>query len=231
MNAGTPAPERDNSSLTIEYLQNPNRLWVFPVIGGAVKLVIVLPVSIWLLIVNFAAIVLSIVNAFLVLFTGKYWGPAYTLAVGSMRLTAKANCFFLGLSDTYPGFSLKSSDDIRLEFAMPIQPNRLLALPLAGGIFRFAVLVPFFIFLFVIGLLEMLVYWLTWIPVLLIGRYPEGLFNFMVYTQRLQLRLSAYTFGLSDTYPLFDEEGLGPDEWGPGRHDRVYRPLGPETFR
>ena len=43
--------------------------------------------------------------------------------------------------------------------------------------------------------------------------------------------LSAFTFGLSDRYPLFDEEGLGPDEWGPGRHDRVYRPLGPETFR
>ena len=45
----------------------------------------------------------------------------------------------------------------------------------------------------------MLVYWFTWIPVLLIGRYPEGLFNLMAYSQRLQLRLSAYTFGLSDT--------------------------------
>ena len=64
MNAGTPTPERDYSSLTIEYLQNPNRLWAFPVIGGAVKLVIVLPVSMWLLIVDFAAIILSIVNAF-----------------------------------------------------------------------------------------------------------------------------------------------------------------------
>ena len=82
---------------------------------------------------------------------------------------------------------------------MPTQPNRLLALPLVGGIFRFAVLVPVFIFLFV-GLLVMLVYWFTWIPVLLIGRYPEGLFNLMVYSQRLQLRLSAYTFGHSDRF-------------------------------
>ena len=217
--------------LRIEHIQNPNRLWAFPVIGGAIKLLIVIPVSIWLLFVDIAAIVLSIINGFVVLFTGKYWEPAYALAVGSMRLTAKANCFVLGLSDSYPGYSLDSSDDIRLEFAMPTQPNRLLALPLVGGIFRFAVLVPFFIFLFVIGLLVVLVYWFTWIPVLLIGRYPEGLFNLMVYSQRLQLRLSAFTFGLSDTYPLFDEEGLGPDEWGPGRHDRVYRPLGPETFR
>lgn len=197
-------------------------------IGGAAKLVIVIPVSLRLTIVDLAAICLSIINGFVVLFTGKYWGPAYALAVGSMRLTAKANCFFLGLSDTYPGFSLDASDDVRLELAIPDQPNRLLALPFAGGIFRFAVLVPFFIFLFVIGLLVMLLYW---IPVLFIGRYPESLFRFMVYTLPLQLRLSAFTFGLSDTYPLFDEEGLGPDDWGHGRHDRVYRPLGPETFR
>ena len=231
MNPGAPTKETENSTFSVEYLENPNRLWAFPVIGGTVKLILVFPVSIWLLFVDFAAIILSIINGFVVLITGKYWEPAYALAVGSMRLTAKANCFFLGLSDTYPGFSLDSSNDVRLEFAIPAQPNRLLALPLVGGLFRFAVLVPFFIFLFVIGLLVVLVYWLTWIPVLFIGRYPESLFKFMVYTLRLQLRLSAFTFGLSDIYPLFGEEGLGPDDWGPGRHDRVYRPLGPETFR
>ncbi len=230
MNIGTPTRETDFSTLTIEHIQNPNRLWAIPVIGGTVKLVIVIPVSIWLLLVDFAAIFLSIINAFVVLLTGKYWQPAYALAVGSMRLTVKANCFFLGLSDTYPGFSLESSDDVRLEFAMPTQPNRLLALPLVGGIFRFSILFPFLIFLFVIGILVVLVYWFTWIPVLLIGKYPEGLFSVMVYAQRLQLKLSAYMFGLTDRYPLFDD-GLGPDEWGPGRHDRVYRPLGPETFR
>ena len=158
MNTGAPTQERDYQMLSIDHTRNPNRLWAFPVIGGAIKLLIVIPVSIWLLFVGFAAIVLSIINGFFVLFTGKYWEPAYALAVGSMRLTTKANCFFLGLSDTYPGFSLDSSDDGRLEFAMPTQPNRLLALPLVGGIFRFAVLVPFFIFLFVLGILVVLVY-------------------------------------------------------------------------
>lgn len=224
MITGAPTRESNHSSLTIEYPQHLNRLWAFPVLGGAVKLVIVIPVGVWLLCVNFAAISLSIVNAFFVLLTGKYWEPAHALAVGSMRLTAKANCFYLGLSDSYPGFSLDSSDDVRLEYALPAQPNRLLALPLVGGLFRYALLVPFFIFLFVIGLLVVLVYWFAGIPVLLTGQYPESLFNFMVYTQRVQLRLSAYVFGLSDEYPLFGE-GLSSDEWGPGRHDRVFRPL------
>lgn len=217
--------------LFIEHIQNPNRLWALPVVGGTVKYIIVLPVAFWLLFVSIAAIVLSYINAFHVLVTGRYWEPAYALAVGSMRLSAKANCFVLGLSDTYPGFALASSDEVRVEIAIPAQPNRLLAFPFFGGIFRLLVLVPFFIFLFVFGLLVWLVFWVAWIPVLLIGQYPEGLFNLMVYVQRLQLRLSAFTFGLSDRYPLFEDEGLGPDEWGPGRHDRVYRPLGPDAFR
>ena len=94
MNAGVPTKEPVYSTLSIEHIQNPNRLWALPVVGGTIKLLIVIPVSIWLLFVDFAAIVLSIINGFFVLFAGKYWEPAYALAVGSMRLTAKANCFY-----------------------------------------------------------------------------------------------------------------------------------------
>ena len=224
MIGGAPTPERDLQMLSIAHNERPNRLWAFPVLGGAAKNIVVLPVALWLLVVDFAAIALSVINAFVVFFTGKYWAPAYALVVGGMRLRAKANCFILGLSDAYPGFSLDSSAAVRVEFPLPARPNRLLAFPLLGGLFRFAVLVPFFIFLFVLGILVMLVFWLSWIPVLFMGKYPDSLFAFMVYTQRLQLRLYAYTFGLSETYPLLGD-GLGPDEWGPGRHDRVFRPL------
>ena len=224
MNTGVPVQQEGNSVFALDHIQNPNRLWALPVIGGVTKNIILLPIALWLLIVLWATFALSIINGFIVFFTGAYWRPAYTLAVGSMRLTAKANCFFLGLSDRYPWFSLDSGAEIRLEVPMPTRPNRLLAVPLAGGVFRFAVLVPCFIYMFVMGLLVYLLFWLTWAPVLLLGQYPEGLFNVMIYYQRLQLRVSAYTFGLSDSYPLFDD-GLGPDEWGPGRHDRVFRPL------
>lgn len=229
MNTGSPTEETGNATFSVDYLENPNRLWAFPVLGGMVKVIVVIPIGFWLLIVAVAAMALSVINGFIVLFTGTYWGPAHALAVGLMRLSAKARCFFLGLSDTYPGFSLDSSDGVRLAIAMPREPNRFFALPLVGGIVRYAILVPIFIFLFVLGLLVMVVYWFTWIPVLLIGKYPEGLFRLMVFTQRFQLKLTAYIFGLSDRYPLLDE-GLGPDEWGPGRHDRVFRPLGPDTF-
>ena len=82
MNTGAPTQERDYQMLSIDHTRNPNRLWAFPVIGGAIKLLIVIPVSIWLLFVDFAAIVLSIINGFFVLFAGKYWEPAYTARRG-----------------------------------------------------------------------------------------------------------------------------------------------------
>ena len=226
---GSPYDETESSTFSVAYPESPNRLWALPLVGGMVKLVIVLPIGIWLILVAYAAFLLCIVIGFVVLLTGTYWGSARMLALGAMRLSAKANCFVLGLSDTYPGFALDSSDDVRLAIAQPKRPNRFFALPLVGGILRLAILVPVFIFLFVLGLLVLCVFWFTWIPVLLLGKYPEGLFNLMVFVLRFQLKLSAYFFGLSDRYPLLDE-GLGPDEWGPGRHDRVFRPLGPDTF-
>ena len=229
MDPSAPDYETGASTFGVAYPESPNRLWALPLIGGMVKLVIVIPIGIWLAIVAYAAFLLCFVNGFFVLFAGTYWRPAYTLALGAMRLSAKANCFFLGLSDTYPGFTLDSSDDVRLEIAIPKRPNRFFALPLVGGMVRLVILVPVFIFLYVLGLLVVCVFWFAWVPVLLLGRYPEGLFNLMVFVMRFQLKLSAYMFGLSDRYPLLDE-GLGPDEWGPGRHDRVFRPLGPDTF-
>ena len=224
MNTGASAQGDGHSVFAVDHIQSPNRLWALPLVGGMVKFVIVLPVALWLIIIGYAAIVFTVINAFYVLSTGRYWERAYALALGYLRLATKANCFVLGLTDTYPGFSLDSGAGIRLEIALPERPSRFFALPLVGWAVRTALLVPVFLFLFVIGMLVMLVYWLAWIPVLLVGEYPAIIFDGMVYAQRLQLRASVYAFGLSDRYPLFDD-GLGPDEWGPGRHDRVFRPL------
>ena len=203
MSTEVSAQNVDYPGFTIEHIQNPSRLWALPVIGGAIKFIIVFPVVLWLLIIQFAASILTIINSFVVLFTGKYWEPAYYLAVGSIRLSTKLNCFAIGLSDGYPGFSLDAGDYMKLELSMPSQPSRFFAVPLIGGFVRTLLLIPFIIFLFVIGIVVVVVYWIAWVPVLFVGQYPERLFDFMVYALRLQLRLSAYTFGLTDRYPKF----------------------------
>ena len=203
MSTEVSAQDVDYPGFTIEHIQNPSRLWALPVIGGAIKFIIVFPVALWLVILQFAASILTIINSFVVLFTGKYWEPAYGLAVGSIRLSTKLNCFAVGLADAYPGFSLDAGDYMKLELPMPSQPSRFFAVPLIGGFVRTLLLIPFFIFLYVIGIVVLVVYWIAWVPVLFVGQYPERLFDFMVYALRLQLRLSTYTYGLTDRYPKF----------------------------
>ena len=203
MSIDTQSETTDYPLFAIEHIQNPNRLWAFPVIGGTIKTLIILPVAIWLIIVSYAALILSIINAFVVLFTGKYWEPAYTVVLGSMRLSTKANCFLLGLTDSCPGFSLDSGEGIELAIAMPAEPSRFFALPWIGLVVRLILLIPMLVVLYFIGILTVLVFWIAWIPVLFAGQYPSALFNIMVYAQRLQLRVSAYTFGLSERYPKF----------------------------
>ena len=78
----------------------------------------------------------------------------------------------------------------------------MLCLLLAGSCASL-LLIPFIIFLYAIGIVVVVVYWIAWVPVLFAGQYPERLFDFMVYALRLQLRLSAYAFGLTDRYPKF----------------------------
>ena len=86
---------------------------------------------------------------------------------------------------------------------MPAEPSRFFALPWIGLVVRVILLIPMLILLYFIGILTVLVFWIAWVPVLFAGQYPSALFNIMVYAQRLQLRVSAYTFGLSDRYPKF----------------------------
>ena len=126
MSTEVSAQNVDYPGFTIEHIHSPSRLWAIPVVGGAVKFIIVFPVALWLLILQFAASILTIINSFVVLFTGKYWEPAYYLAVGSIRLSTKLNCFAIGLSDGYPGFSLDAGDYMKLELSMPSPAEPLL---------------------------------------------------------------------------------------------------------
>jgi hypothetical protein len=47
---------------------------------------------------------------------------------------------------------------------------------------------------------------ISWFAVIILGRYPEGLFNFLVGFQRWTARVAAYVLLLTDKYPPFSLE-------------------------
>ncbi len=190
-------------SIKIERITNPNRFYAFPILGGMAKVVMIIPIGIYFAVLTFANFFVLCINAFIVLFTGKYWTVAYNLNIGLLRLSTKISFFFAGLTNEYPNFSLKIDDNLSLEMEMPKSPNRLFAIPLFGFFARIILLIPYFIYSYVIQSGTNIGTIFSSIAVLFKGYYPETTFELNRDTVRLSQAASAYIIGFSDKYPNF----------------------------
>ena len=195
-------------SIKVERIQNPNRFYAFPIIGGLIKFFMLIPVAVDLLVIGIGVFVMQIINSFVVLFTGKYWKPCYDLTIGFMRFMLKISFFWRGLTNTYPGFDMQIHDAFSLNMEMPTQPNRLFAIPILGGLIRSIAMIPFAIYAFVIysssgQSAASLATIIGSFFVLFTGNYPETAFELNRDGARLSQASSAYMSGLTDSYPSF----------------------------
>lgn len=188
-------------TLRLDHIQDQNRLWAIPVIGGLCKIIILIPAFIFYIIVFFIAGIALLINSMVVLFTGTYWQPAYELTLGAMRYGAKLALFWYGLINEYPGFSLQTHGILRVDMPMPEKPNRLFAIPFFGGIIRFILLFPYVIYTQVLSNGASLGTLISSFVVLATGRYPESTYEFGRDSIRVAGAVSAYMAGFSDTYP------------------------------
>lgn len=121
------------------------------------------------------------------------WNVAFTSF--SYRVTA----YLLLLRDEYP--STDEEQAVHLILPYPdarLQLNRWLALV------KWLLAIPHYIVLAVLGLAVVACVIFAWFAILFTGRYPAGLFDFVVGVMRWSLRVTAYAFILNvDTYPPF----------------------------
>ncbi len=96
-----------------------------------------------------------------------------------------------------------SSYPVRLEADYPESPSRGLALMGALFIPKTLVLLPHLIVLGLLGMVNMAVVFIGYLAVLLNGRYPEGLFSFVLGVGRWNYRVRAWFAGFTDQYPPF----------------------------
>lgn len=82
----------------------------------------------------------------------------------------------------------------------PPSSSRLLMLLM---IFKPFLLIPHLIALWAFSIAAFFVMVIAWFAVLFTGKYPEGLWRFMVGLTRWQTRVGAYLIGLTDVYPPF----------------------------
>jgi small-conductance mechanosensitive channel len=80
----------------------------------------------------------------------------------------------------------------------PVDRNRLTVF------FRLIMLIPQWIWICFYGLGALVVVFCAWFAILVTGRYPEGMYNFVAGFLRYSTRVNAYSYLLVDRYPPFD---------------------------
>jgi hypothetical protein len=135
----------------------------------------------------------------MIVFRQKYprWWFDWNLEL--MRFTNRV-CVYVGLmNDRYP--STDEQQSVLLELPYPDAKNGLNRwLPIV----KWALAIPHFIVLFFLSIGAFLAVVGAWFAILFTGRYPRGLFDFVLGVLRWWNRVIAYAFALvTDEYPPF----------------------------
>jgi len=164
---------------------------------------LVLPQSIWLLILLIVAELASIVAWFAIVFTGSLPDGLGNFIAGVLRYSWRVEAYLYAWTEVYPSFSLPSgySDpgDYPAVFYSAPEPqrNRLTVL------LRIIWAIPQLVVLYFVRIAASVVLLLAWFAVLFTGRWPEGMRNFCIGYMRWEIRVLAYLFLLTDVYPPF----------------------------
>lgn len=115
------------------------------------------------------------------------------------RFGARVGAYLALLTDRYP--STEDEQSVHLELDYPdVEEDLDQWLPLL----KWLLAIPHYIVLVVLFVATVFVVLIAWFAILFTGRYPRGLFDFVVGAGRWALRVEAYAFLLvTDEYPPF----------------------------
>ena len=136
----------------------------------------------------------------LILFRQRYPRWWFDFAVELNRFSARVGAYLALLTDEYP--STVEQQRVHLDFDYPenVEQDLNRWLPLV----KWFLAIPHFIILFFLGIGAFFAVIAAWFAILFTGRYPRGLFDYVVGVGRWALRVYAYAFLLiTDRYPPF----------------------------
>ena len=115
-----------------------------------------------------------------------------------LRFSARVSAYLALLDDHYP--STDEEQAVHLDFPYPDARQLNQWLPLV----KWLLAIPHYIVLFFLGIGAIVAIIIAWFAILFTGKYPRGLFDFVVGVLRWSNRVTGYAFVLvTDEYPPF----------------------------
>jgi hypothetical protein len=138
----------------------------------------------------------------MILFRKKYPRWWFDWNVNFQRFSYRVGSYLALLRDEYP--STDEEQAVRLDL---IYPNAQAELSRGMPLVKWFLAIPHYIILTFLGIGAFFVWIIAWFAILFTGRYPRGLFNYIVGVLRWGLRVTAYAALLiTDRYPPFSLE-------------------------
>ena len=181
-------------------LQNPLKVprWV-PLIAW----LLVIPHVIVLYVLQLVLGVLHLVAFFTILFTAKIPKGLFDVMAMVLRYNWRVSSYLFFMRGKYPPFEFTPSDlDPGTDPAMmsveyPPKLSRLLIFV------KWLLLIPHLIVILLLAIGSLFVLLIAFFAVLITGKWPQGLRNYMVGFMRWTTRVNAYWFLMTDKYPPF----------------------------
>ena len=148
--------------------------------------------------ITIAAGILFVPLVLMLVFRQKYprWWFDWNLNV--LRFSNRVTAYLALLDDRYP--STDEEQSVHLEVAYPDARQLNRWLPLV----KWLLAIPHYVVLFFLGIASLVAVIVAWFAILFTGRYPHGLFHFVVGVLRWANRVNVYAFALvTDQYPPF----------------------------
>jgi uncharacterized membrane protein HdeD (DUF308 family) len=191
----TPAPAAGYpAQFDVEYPEGLSRWKIF------VKWILAIPHFIIVYLLQAVNSVMVFIAFFAILFTKKWPRGMFDFSLQIQRWTANVLAYALALlRDEYPPFSGDSGQyPVTLEVEYREDLSRWLIFV------KWLLAIPHYIVLTFLSIAASVVVLIAFFAILLTGRYPRGMFDFVVGTYRWFVRVSAYSHWLmTDRYPPF----------------------------
>lgn len=191
--------------LTLTSEREINRLWGIPFVGVFVRMILAIPhmivlgimgigLYIWLLLGWIPILLLGRQPSLVVRFLTEYMHRAFRVAGYAILL----------LPGGYPPLEPGAPTPIDLKIDVEgLSLNRLWGIPFVGIFVRYIVLIPHLIVLGILGIVVYISFIVLWIPILLMGKYPNAFASFYTGVFRYGARVAAYLLLLPVPYPPF----------------------------